>query len=186
MYRGDLKGSNSKRYHGHSWAISVKEADGSTTTSCTACHGETFGADAANFYIDYWKTEYRNLEVVARANVARAAAAMQGATDTNLLATLQEAQHNLAYAESDEGHGVHNHNYLMALLNDANQKALSLPVLNAVLQATGVVVSWTGPGTLQEADAWDGPWHDVPNTISPLVITPDVQAQQKFYRLRPG
>ena len=53
-------------------------------------------------------------------------AALAGVSDAVLQADRKEAQFNLALAESDESGGVHNHNYLMALLNDANDKALEI------------------------------------------------------------
>ena len=51
---------------------------------------------------------------------------MQGVQDPALQSKLEEAQHNLTYAESDESGGYHNHNYLMSLLEDANNKALEI------------------------------------------------------------
>jgi hypothetical protein len=139
----------------------------------------------ANGIIDSWKSKFADLDATVSANVARAAAAMQGGQDTNLLAALTEAQANLAYAESDESGGVHNHKYLMALLNDANAKALSFPILDAVTQGTGVVISWTGAGKLQSAASLSGPWFDVASTTNRVVITPGTGPGQQYYRLRP-
>ena len=44
----------------------------------------------------------------------------------DLQAKLDEAQHNLGYAESDESGSFHNYNYLMTLLTDANDRALEV------------------------------------------------------------
>ena len=110
---------------------------------------------------------------------------MLGIQNPTLLATLDAAQVNLAYAESDEGGGVHNHPYLMALLDDAKAKALSMPILDTLVQGAKITISWTGQGTLQAADSIAGPWHDVSGAINPMVISPPLQTQPKFYRLRP-
>src|SRR5258708_36325256 len=130
--------------------------------SCILCQTE---ADAAgvNLIIDDWKSEFQNLDATASANVARVAAAMQGVQNPALQAALAEAQHNLAYAESDESGGIHNHPYLIALLQDANHKALSIPLLNVAAQGRALVISWTGPGTLQAANSMSGAWQDVPS-----------------------
>lgn len=186
MFRSDVDGSASKMFHGHSWAITVQEPDGGTTTSCAACH-TLMDTAAANGIIDSWKAEFADLDAVASANVARAMAAVQGVQDANLAAALTEAQANLAYAESDESHGVHNHKYLMALLNDANAKALSFPILNAAASQNGtVVISWTGAGTLQSAISLLGPWSDVSNVLTNRVVIPPTGVTgQQYYRLRP-
>ena len=184
MFSSGVDGSNSKNFHGHSWAITVQEAGGQTTNSCSACHA-SMDTPAAIAAIAGWKSEFQTLDATVQANVARAAAAMQGNQDPARLAALQEAQHNLAYAESNESGGFHNHKYLMALLNDANAKALSLPILTAVTQGSNVTISWTGTGTLQAADSLTGTWHDVPGATNPLVIPAAGQAQRQFYRLRP-
>ncbi len=184
MYTSAADPSNSKSFHGHTWAIAVAEPDGSSTTSCTVCH-TNMDTTAALAQIASWKADFQALNATVQANVARAAAVAQGSQNPTWLAALQEAQHNLTYAESDESGGFHNHGYLMALLNDANAKALALPVLTAAVQGTSVVISWTGAGTLQAAAAPTGGWHDVPNATNPLVIPATGQAQQQFYRLRP-
>jgi len=115
---------------------------------------------------------FQALDATAQANVARAAAVLQNSEDTNWLATLAEAQHNLTYAESDESGGFHNFSYLMALLDNANSNALSIPILDVTMQGTDLVISWTGGGTLQSADSINGPWNDVPNATNPLVRGP--------------
>ena len=140
---------------------------------------------AANTSITNWQSEFQTLHVAVQANVTRAAVLLQGSQDSNRLAALAEAQHNLSYAESDESGGFHNHYYLMALLNDANSRVLSLPILTAGLQGTNLMVSWTGAGTLQSAASLTGLWQDVAGATNPLVIPAASQLQQRFYRLRP-
>lgn len=184
MFTSGVDGSTSTMFHGHSWAITVQEADGGTTTSCTSCHS-AMDTLTANGIIASWKSEFQNLDLTVSANVARAAAAMQGVHDTNLVAALAEAQANLAYAESDESGGFHNHAYVMALLNDANAKALSFPILDATIQAGRVVISWTGAGTLQSAVSLLGPWSDVASATNRVVVTPAAAPEQQYYRLRP-
>ncbi|MBU6401654.1 MAG: cytochrome c family protein [Verrucomicrobia bacterium] len=184
MYSTDVDGSNSKNFHGHSWAITVQDPDGTSTTSCTHCHG-AIDTLTANAIIDTWKSEFQSLDATASANVAQAAAALQGAQNTNWFASLQEAQYNLALAEADGSGGFHNHKYAMALLNDANTKVLALPILTAAVQGTNVVISWTAAGLLQSAGSLAGPWQDMTNATSPLTLHPATQIQQQFYRLRP-
>ncbi len=48
---------------------------------------------------------------------------------------------------------------------------------------TGLILAWTGTGTLQSADVVTGPWVDVANAVSPYTITPSGSA--KFYRFKP-
>lgn len=184
MYTSGVDPSNSKSYHGHTWAITVTEPDGSTTTSCTVCH-TNLDTTAANASIASAKAAFQTLDATVGENVARAAAALQNSTNTAWRAALQEAQHNLTYAESDESGGFHNHGYLMALLNDANAKALSLPILSVSTQGKNVVISWTGTGILQAASSLAGPWSDVTSASNPLTIPPSAQTQRTFYRLRP-
>jgi len=121
MYVSDVDGSNSSMTHGHNFAVSVEEESG-TTTSCDHCHA----AMDVPAKIEEFQTSYADLDAVAAANVELAVAALEGATDPVLLAKLDEAQHNLAFAEGDESGGFHNHSYLMALLNDANDRALEI------------------------------------------------------------
>ena len=72
----------------------------------------------------------------------------------------------------------------MDLLNDANTKALSFPILDVAAQGQTLRISWTGSGTLQAADSPSGPWRDVVNASNPMTVTQTAQRQQ-FYRLRP-
>ncbi|MFQ6033457.1 MAG: ammonia-forming cytochrome c nitrite reductase subunit c552 [Candidatus Bipolaricaulia bacterium] len=103
----------------------MKEADGTSTTSCTRCH-TTIDTATANAIIGVWQSSFAALSATVEENVAKAAEAMAGVQDKDLQAKLEEAQHNLEYAESDESGGIHNRKYLMALLNDANEKALEI------------------------------------------------------------
>jgi hypothetical protein len=184
MYYSGVDGSNSTMYHGHSWTVKVTEPGGPATSSCTQCHA-TIDAAAADAIIAGWQADFQALDQKVQLNVARVATAMGGVQNPALQAALAEAQQNLAYAESDEGGGVHNHTFLMALLNDANQKALSIPLLSATVQGTNVVISWTGAGTLQSADSPLGFWKDVSGATNPKVIPPATHTQGQFYRLRP-
>jgi hypothetical protein len=54
--------------------------------------------------------------------------------------------------------------------------------LTAVLQGANVVISWTGPGSLQEAPEVTGTWTAVANATSPY--TASATSQRKFYRLQ--
>jgi hypothetical protein len=184
MHPSGIDGSNSQTFRGHTWAISVPELGGGATLSCILCHTEADPVETT-FIIDAWKAEFQALDATASANVARLAAAMQGVQNPAFQAALDEAQHNLAFAEGDESGGFHNHPYLMALLRDANQKALSVPILTATNQGSSLVISWTGPGTLQSANSIRGPWTDVSGATNPLIIPPSAQAPQRYYRLRP-
>ena len=121
MYASDEDESNSSMYHGHSFAITVQE-NGGSTTSCTRCHPSRITAVAEQVIADY-QSEFETLHTTTAANVEAAAAALEGSTDQALLDKLEEAQHNLEFAEGDESGGFHNHKYLMALLNDANARA---------------------------------------------------------------
>lgn len=125
MFTIDVDGSNAARFHGHSFEVTVGEADGGRVAACTTCH-ETIGAGSASAIITGWKADFDSRDAEAQSNVAAAAAAMDGVENDALQAKLDEAQFNLAYAESDESGGCHNHRYLTALLNDANDKALEI------------------------------------------------------------
>jgi formate-dependent nitrite reductase cytochrome c552 subunit len=122
MYVSDVDGSNSAMLGGHTWAITVKEANGQTTTSCTHCHSgwDTAKSEAT---ISQLKSQYKALDSKAQNIVDKATKAMDGVTNQSLQDKLKEAQFNLSYAESDESGGFHNNTYLMALLNDAVQRA---------------------------------------------------------------
>lgn len=122
MYVSNVDGSNSTKMGGHSWAITVKEDNGQTTTSCTHCHSgwDTAKSEAT---INQFKTDFQALDAKTSAIVDQAAKAMEKSTNADLASKLKEAQFNLSYAESDESGGFHNHTYLMALLNDAQLRA---------------------------------------------------------------
>ncbi len=122
MYVSGVDGSNSTQLGGHSWAITVKEADGQTTTSCVKCHSDwtTASSDAT---IAKMKADFAALDAKVQALVEKATTAMDGVNNPALADKLKEAQFNLGYAESDESGGFHNHTYLMALLTDAQQRA---------------------------------------------------------------
>jgi len=127
MYVSDVDGSNSSMFHGHGFSIFVPEGTGGDTVSCgqSSCH-PSFDATTAQGIIDNFQSSFSTLDATVAANVEAAATVLNGSTDPTLLSKLEEAQHNLAYAESDESSGFHNHNYLMALLNDANDRALEI------------------------------------------------------------
>ena len=125
MFASDVDGSNSAMFHGHTFAIAVEEADGKNTSSCTHCHA-TIDTAAANTTIATDKSSFESLDVTAQENIAAATKAMKCVQDKTLQDKLEEAQHNLEYAESDNSGGFHNHKYLMALLKDANDKALEI------------------------------------------------------------
>jgi hypothetical protein len=71
-----------------------------------------------------FRASFEKLHATVQANVAAAEQAIVGVNDPALQARLDEAEHNLAFAEGDESGGFHNPNYVMALLNDANERAL--------------------------------------------------------------
>jgi hypothetical protein len=54
--------------------------------------------------------------------------------------------------------------------------------MSVLLQDGNVIVSWTEPGVLQEAEKVTGPWNDVAGAGSPRAVTPDSRAM--FYRVR--
>jgi Cytochrome c552/Cytochrome c554 and c-prime/Doubled CXXCH motif (Paired_CXXCH_1) len=184
MHRSQVDGSNSRMLGGHTWAISVPETDGQSTVSCILCHTNA-DPNSVNLIIGGWQSDFQQLDATVSANVAKVTTAMQNCQNSNLQVILADAQYNLAYAESDESGGFHNHPYLMALLKDANQKVLSIPILNAARHAGQVVISWTGPGTLQSAKSINGPWSDVTGATNPLMVNSVSGAQQVYYRLRP-
>ncbi len=122
MYVSDVDGSNSAMLGGHTWSITVKEADGKTTTSCTKCHAD-MDTSKSEASIQQAKSEFQKLDTTVQSQVEEAKKAMEGKTDSSLADKLKEAEFNLSYAESDESGGFHNHTYLMALLTDAQQRA---------------------------------------------------------------
>ncbi|NOZ48656.1 MAG: ammonia-forming cytochrome c nitrite reductase subunit c552 [Chloroflexi bacterium] len=125
MFVSDKDGSKSSMFHGHSWAITVKEDDGTITSSCSHCHTDEDQAKLLDM-IPEWQSDFRTLDATAQENVTAAVAAMKGIGDKALQTKLEEAQHNLGYAESDESGGFHNHKYVMLLLKDANDRALEI------------------------------------------------------------
>ncbi|NOZ78798.1 MAG: hypothetical protein GXP48_06425 [Acidobacteria bacterium] len=126
MYTSSVDGSTSNMLHGHSWAVAVHEPDGSDTISCTKCHSELDTIDDLNLIIDLWRDNFKALDAQAQKNVEAAATALEGVDNDTLKAKLDEARHNLTYAESDESNGFHNHLYLMSLLYDANNNATEI------------------------------------------------------------
>ena len=109
-------------YAGHSWSVFVKEEDGSEEVACTKCHPSRT-PDVARAKIEELQNEFATLDSIANEKVAAAEEKLAGSSDENLLAKLNEAKFNLAYAEGDESGGVHNHAYTKALFNDAIAKA---------------------------------------------------------------
>ncbi len=104
--------------HGHAFQVVVEE-DGGTTDACLGCH-PTMDSQAV---IAEFQAEFAALDATAAADVEAAEAALAGAGDAELLAKLEEARHDLALAEGDESGGFHNHDYAMALLQDAEDRA---------------------------------------------------------------
>ena len=131
MYSSDVDGSNSAMYHGHTWSIFVAEEGGSETSSCESCHAG-MNAASSKSVIKIFKEETQARLDSAEQKVAAAETAMQGNTDVQLLAKLDEAQTNLFLVQSDESEGFHNHSYQMDLLADVIQKS------DEILNATGV------------------------------------------------
>ena len=110
--------------------------------TCSKCH--TFTTDAAIAVIAQWKSDYATLKATTTTNVNAAKTAMAGVNNASLQADLNEAVGNLTYAGGDESGGFHNHKYTMALLNDANDKALE--VINANPQSAPSTASSSGGG----------------------------------------
>ena len=122
MQKGEIDGTNSLMYKGHSWSVFIRETDGSTTASCTSCNAG-MNADSARAVIDQRKAVFYSIDSLAQVEVALADTFMQGVSDSVKLRYLEEAKHNLAFAESDESGGFHNYLYSTALLNDAIAKS---------------------------------------------------------------
>ena len=87
--------------------------------------------DGAREQITAWQDSFEALHGTVAGDVERAVEAMNGVDDAGLQATLEAATADLALAEGDESGGFHNHDYLMALLKDAGEKA------REILTATG-------------------------------------------------
>ncbi len=122
MYAADVEGSNSSMFGGHSSSVFVDEDGGNMIASCTACH-ETIDANKAINIVEFWQNEFAEQDSIAAMKVAQADSILSGSTDSLKLRYLEEAIHNLEFAESDESGGVHNHNYSMSLLDDAIAKS---------------------------------------------------------------
>jgi Outer membrane cytochrome MtrC/MtrF-like, domains II/IV/Cytochrome c552 len=122
MYSDGVHGSKSAMLGGHTWAITVTDANGQTTTSCTHCHSDMDTAKSQSI-IKQFQSDFQDLDARAKSSVQNADAAMQGVTTADLLGKLKEAHTNLTYAEADESKGYHNHTYLMALLTDSVQRS---------------------------------------------------------------
>jgi hypothetical protein len=57
------------------------------------------------------------------------------------------------------------------------------PRFNApTIDANAVTISWTGAGTLEQADSVLGPWSDAPDQSNPQTVPTTVPA--RFYRVR--
>ncbi len=69
---------------------------------------------------------------------------------------------------------------MTTVYTSANQTAGWLSIQPAGPGA--VSVSWHGNGVLQSAPAMTGPWADVTNAATPLLVKPLVS--MRFYRLR--
>ena len=122
MHKGEVDGTNSLFYGGHGWSVFIHEPDGSTSAACTSCH-LSMNADSAMGQVERWKADFTQLDSIAQFKVAEADTFMQSNSDSLKLVYLAEAHNNLSFAESDESGGFHNHNYSVALLNDAIAKA---------------------------------------------------------------
>ncbi len=116
--------SQSAMFAGHSWKVFVEEEDGSITTSCNRsdCHAD-MSVDEATATVEAFQNEYNNLFTTAEEKLTEAEEFMQGNTDPVKLQKLEDAQTNFTLAEGDESGGVHNHNYIIALLIDVIDKA---------------------------------------------------------------
>ncbi len=69
--------------------------------------------------------------------------------------------------------------------NNNAQPVSGLPRLSVKPTKGFVVIEWAATGAvLQSADSVTGPWGDIPNAISPYLVTPT--ASMQFYRLRGG
>ncbi|MGC8897708.1 MAG: ammonia-forming cytochrome c nitrite reductase subunit c552 [Bacteroidota bacterium] len=122
MQKSDVDGTNAKMFGGHSWQVFITESDGSVSAACTKCHAN-MNADSAETVVTLWKTQFATLDSIANVEVAKADTVVAAHGDSLKAAYLSEAQHNMIYAESDESGGFHNHNFSVALLNDAIAKA---------------------------------------------------------------
>ncbi len=120
-------GSKSAMFAGHSWKIFVTEDDGTVLTSCNSasCHS-SMDVNTAMTTVKSFKDEFANLDSIANVKVAAAVQFLVGSDDSTKIQTLKDAQFNLAFAESDESGGVHNHNYTKAILNYVIEKSTDI------------------------------------------------------------
>ncbi len=140
MHAGE-EDTKSSMYGGHSWSVFIEEEGGNVTASCTSCHS-SMDAVAAENKVEEWQNAFENLVMVAEEKVKEADSLLAGSDDTLKLKFLKEAMHNLEYAESDESGGVHNHNFSMALLNDAVDKADY--ILTGIMENTIPIIEMFG------------------------------------------
>ncbi|MCF6170287.1 MAG: ammonia-forming cytochrome c nitrite reductase subunit c552 [Bacteroidales bacterium] len=122
MYAGEVDGSLAAMYAGHSWKVFVDGGDRGLTASCTVCHSSMTVFEAEET-ISAWQDDFAQLDAIAGLKVSKADSALANSTDSTLIKMLEEAEYNLAFVESDESGGVHNHLYTMALLQDAIDKS---------------------------------------------------------------
>ncbi len=122
MHISDVEGTYASMYGGHSWQVFISEDDNSVTAACTTCHPTMTASDAQDT-VDLLKAQFADLDAIANIKVAKADSTLIGSTDSTLIKLLEEAKFNLAYAESDESGGVHNHLYTQSLLQDAIDKS---------------------------------------------------------------
>ncbi len=152
MYNTGVDGSSSAMFKGHTWSVFVKEPDGSVDASCTKCHS-AMTADSSIALVAKWKSDFQALDSVANAKVTTASSSLKNASDS---AYFSEAQFNMTYAESDESGGIHNHQYSIALLNDAISKASTI--------ITGIAANkYTKPLTFNLSQNYPNPFN--PTTI---------------------
>ena len=59
----------------------------------------------------------------------------------------------------------------------------SVGTISIARQGGNVIVSWSGPGTLQATDDVTGQWSDVVGAPNPLIL--ESPQGHRFYRLRP-
>ena len=65
---------------------------------------------------------------------------------------------------------------------ELNAAAAAPAVMSITHQASEVVVSWTGAGTLQTANQVTGPWTDVAGVTNPMTFS--TTSNQQFYRVK--
>jgi hypothetical protein len=165
MYVSNVDGSNSAMYHGHSWAITVQEDNGQYTVSCTNCH-TTIDEKAANNYIEEFRSQFEAVGLSANIGVNSTAGLMKNVVNATLQNMLLDAQNNLAYAESDESNGFHNHEYLISLLQNANTKALEVQV--AYLQTANKHLEALNNSLLSQVNSLESQVKDLQTQVTDL------------------